>query len=119
MISRIEAELDLQIRGMKLPKPEPEFRFHPVRRWKFDRAWPDIMLAVECEGLNPRGKSRHLTIKGFTEDCVKYNEAAMLGWTVLRFTGNQVKDGYAIQTLERALKNCERMKVKNGILEMN
>lgn len=63
---------------------ETEYRFHPVRQWRFDYALPDLGVAIEYEGV--KGKSRHTTLKGYTGDCEKYNEAAWLGWTVLRFT---------------------------------
>ena len=37
---------------------------HPTRRWRFDFAWPDPMVAVEIEGgLYQSG--RHQSFKGF------------------------------------------------------
>ena len=64
-----------------------EHTFHPTRKWRFDYAFPKLMVAVEYEGLFAASKkSRHTTIKGFTEDAEKYNEAAILGWRVLRIT---------------------------------
>jgi len=100
--SELEAELDNQLRLARLPEPEREWRFHPVRRWRFDFSWPDVKLAVEVEG-GVWSLGRHLRGGGFTEDCVKYNEAALLGWTVLRFTGGQIKSGMALEQIERAL----------------
>jgi very-short-patch-repair endonuclease len=80
-----------------------EYRFHPVRMWRFDFAWPENMVAVELEGgLYTSG--RHTSIAGFTEDCEKYNEATLLGWRVLRFTGEQVRDGTALKYVEMALR---------------
>ena len=29
---------------------EPEYRFHPVRRWRFDFANPEYKVAIEFEG---------------------------------------------------------------------
>lgn len=81
---------------------EKEHRFHDTRKWRFDFANPEEMIAVEVEGLS-RGKSRHTTFAGYRGDCEKYNEAAILGWKVLRFTDKEVKSGEAIQTIERAL----------------
>jgi len=91
-----------------------ELKFHPRRKWRFDFAWPDLMLAVEVEGgaeshgtANKQGvirKSGHLTVSGFRKDCEKYNEAEILGWHVLRFSGAMIKDGTAIATIERAIK---------------
>lgn len=63
-----------------------EYRFHPVRRWRFDFAWPAEKLAVEIEG-----RGRHQTFVGFRNDCEKYNAALQLGWRVLRFPASDVK----------------------------
>jgi len=43
------------------------------------------MVAVEYEGVFG-GKSRHTNLTGYTNDCEKYNNAQILGWTVLRYT---------------------------------
>ena len=64
---------------------ESEYKFHPVRRFRFDWAIPSLKVAIEYEGLFSR-KSRHTTITGFTNDTVKYNLATTLGWRVLRYT---------------------------------
>lgn len=66
-----------------------EFRFHPVRRWRFDYAVPEIRLAVEYHGhagFVGKGVSGHSTIKGLTNDCEKMNSAIAAGWRVLAFT---------------------------------
>jgi len=113
-MSKLEETLALHMKALKLPEAVRELRFHPTRRWRFDFAWQDLKLAVEVEGgaemhgrRNRKGKvmkSGHLTIKGFRGDCEKYNEASMLGWHVLRFSGAMIKDGTAIATIERAIK---------------
>jgi hypothetical protein len=36
-----------QLRMAGLPDPVEEYRFAPPRRWRFDLAWPERMLAVE------------------------------------------------------------------------
>lgn len=66
-----------------LPEPVAEFRFHPVRRWRFDYAWPGEMVALEVEGgVFTRG--RHTQPTGFIKDIEKYNAATCGGWRVLR-----------------------------------
>lgn len=62
-----------------------EYRFHPTRRFRFDAAIPDKMIAIEYEGISG-AKSRHTTLTGYTKDCEKYNLAALMGWRVLRYT---------------------------------
>jgi very-short-patch-repair endonuclease len=81
--------------------PEREFMFHPKRRWRFDFCFPDRMVAIEIEG---GVGGRHQRIGGFTGDCVKYAEAAILGWRVIRATTAQVMSGQAIEWTHRALK---------------
>lgn len=101
-MSDAEAALAFQIKALGLPKPVTEFRFHTERRWRFDFAWPDRSVAVEVEG-GSWSSGRHTRPLGFEMDCVKYNEAALLGWRVLRVTPNMIEDGRAITYLERAL----------------
>lgn len=86
--------------ALGLPKPELEHRFHPERRWRFDLAWPDRLIGVEVDG-GVWSRGRHTRGAGFEKDCEKLNEAALLGWRVLRFTPGQIKRGEAIRTLER------------------
>lgn len=60
------------------------------------------MLFVEVEGGFGRfSKSRHASKEGFEADQEKYNEATLLGWKKLAFTGGQVKRGVAINMIER------------------
>lgn len=103
------------------------------RQWKFDVAFPDFKLAVEIEGLVVRSvlvaeldgdfpirsngritnvrdvtrmtvaTGRHATVQGFREDTEKYNSAAELGWTVIRFLQSDIKPGHAIAKTQRVL----------------
>ena len=83
---------------------EAEFRFHPVRRWRFDFACPSRMLAVEVEGLlHGNGGGRHQRPGGYEKDCEKYNEALLNGWTVLRVTYATMRSGAAHAWIERAM----------------
>lgn len=99
--SLLELSLIAQMKG-RVPAPMGEYKFHPSRRWRFDFAWPRKKIAVEVEG-GTAYRSRHTTMAGFEADCEKYNEAALMGWTVLRVTSKMVKDGRALMLIERAL----------------
>lgn len=103
-MSRLEDKLILQIRALGLPAPEREVRFWPGRKFRFDLCWPSRMLAVEVDGGTQWGRSRHSKGVGYDNDCIKYNEAARLGWRVLRFSSTMIDDGRAISTLEAVLK---------------
>lgn len=66
----------------------PEYKFHPKRRWRIDFAFPEIKLAIEIEGaIWVRG--RHTRGSGFIKDMEKYNNLALLGWKLLRFTSQE------------------------------
>jgi very-short-patch-repair endonuclease len=79
-----------------------EYRFMPPRRYRFDFAWPDKKIALEVEG-GTWTNGRHTRGKGYESDCEKYDEAALLGWKVLRFTTNMVRDGRAINFIKRSI----------------
>lgn len=90
------------VAGKLIPAPERELVFAPPRKWRFDFAWPAFMLAVEIEGGVHLGKAgRHTSAEGFTKDAEKYNHAAQLGWTVLRFTPKHLRNGYALAELNK------------------
>ena len=101
--SSLETALALQIRALNLPEPEQEFRFHKTRRWRFDFAWPELMLAVEVEG-GTFSNGRHSRGKGFEEDCIKYGSAMELGWNIYRCTGGMVKSGVAIDSIIKLIE---------------
>jgi very-short-patch-repair endonuclease len=105
-VSDLERLFDQQVAALYLPTPEPEYRFDASRRWRFDRAWLVSRIAVEIEG-GTWIKGRHSRGAGMRADAEKYNAATLQGWRVLRFTGDMVKDGTAILTIERALSSRE------------
>lgn len=102
MPADFEQQLVWQCRVAGLPPPTTEFRFAAPRRWRFDLAWEGRKVAAEVEGaIWTRG--RHTRGAGYEKDLEKYNTAAMLGWTVLRFSTGQVTSGHALAVLEKAL----------------
>jgi very-short-patch-repair endonuclease len=64
---------------------EHDYRFHDVRKWRFDFAFPEKMVAVEMEG-GVFSQGRHTRSSGYIGDVDKYNEAQALGWRVMRYT---------------------------------
>lgn len=98
--SDAERWLETRIKQLGLPKPEREYRFCPDRRWRLDFAWPDRKLAVEVEGA-VWASGRHTRGSGYVGDLEKYNRAAVDGWTVLRFTTEDVRDDTAVTEIAR------------------
>lgn len=89
--SALESSFELIARSIiDIPKPTREYRFHPTRQFRFDFAWPVQKRAVEIEG-GIWVMGGHTRGKHFISDCDKYNLAVLMGWKVLRFTGDHLK----------------------------
>ncbi len=97
-----------QIRMAGLPAPAAEYHFapevegKPVRRWRFDLAWPAEQVALELEGSLFTG-GRHGGARSSLRDVEKYNAAALLGWRVIRTVPTMVRSGAALVLVEVAL----------------
>ena len=81
--SRLEKRFALLWQAHGGPPLEPEFRFHPERRWRADFAHIPSRTLVEIEGgIYVNG--RHNRAAGFAADLEKYLEATLAGWRVVR-----------------------------------
>ncbi|ENV46206.1 hypothetical protein P255_02961 [Acinetobacter brisouii CIP 110357] len=103
-----EEDLSVQLRykGINYVK---EYSFDPTRNFRADFYLTDFNLLVEVEG-GTRGKSRHTTHDGYSTDLIKYNSAQILGFSLLRYTTEQVKKGMALESIELFIKS------RNGVL---
>lgn len=90
-----------------IPDYVEELEFHTERKFRFDWAIPELMIAIEYEGLFSK-KSGHTTVGGYTKDTIKYNLAAINGWTVLRYTA------LSYQNLEKDIKLFISLKNKTA-----
>jgi very-short-patch-repair endonuclease len=100
MSSWLEETLAVHIRAYELPQPVRELRLDPGRRFRFDFAWPEQGLAVEVDGGEYlAGRGHHYNAEGIARDREKAILADRLGWTVLHFTGRQVRSGEAIDAI--------------------
>ena len=84
------------MRSQNLPAPVFEHRFHKVRKWRFDLAWPGHKLALEVQGGIFTG-GRHTRGAALLKEYEKLNNAAMLGWRVMFV---QPKDMLMLETIE-------------------
>lgn len=100
--SWLEERLAAWIGRSGLPQPVREFRFAPPRLFRFDFAWPERGLALECEG-GTFMRGRHSRGVGMRSDAEKYNLAILEGWYVARVTGDMVRDGSAFSFLQALL----------------
>ena len=103
-MSDLEETMAWHLKAAGLPTPVREHLFAKPRRFRFDFAWPDRKVALEVEG-GTWVNGAHNRGAHFESDAVKYSEAALLGWTVLRVTAAMVNDGRALALVERALSS--------------
>jgi very-short-patch-repair endonuclease len=96
------AALSWQLRATDAPAPVTEHRFHPVRKWRFDLAWPELLVAVEVDG-GVWVQGRHTRGAGVENDAAKVSHAAALGWRVLRVTPRMIDTGEALSLVLAAL----------------
>lgn len=78
-------------------------RYDKGRGFRFDFAWPSLMVAVECEGVVYGKQGRHQTGVGFARDLEKYSAARLAGWDVIRVSQREITSGVALQLIEKAL----------------
>lgn len=106
MTSKLESIMRFHLQAMGLPFVT-EHRFCK-RMWRFDFAIPELMIAIECEGgIFTNG--RHTRGRAYESDMEKYNAAALLGWRVLRFSGDMIKNGYAARIIGRTIAEMRTM----------
>lgn len=85
--SPMETRLRLLLVDAGVPPPEVQLE---VRVWadglvaRVDLAWPDLRLAVEYDGDHHRERAQ------FRRDIERLNALRLAGWTVLRFTADDV-----------------------------
>ena len=97
-MSKIEDQFLKQMEDNGFPSSVREYYFHPVRKWRADFAFPAHKLLIEIEG-GAFTRGRHVRGYGYRNDCQKYNNAIMVGFTVLRFTSDMVRSNEAIRTV--------------------
>lgn len=79
-----------------------EYKFHPVRKWRFDYAIVDHKIALEVEGGVWTG-GRHTSPKGFLGDIEKYNSATLMGWRVFRVTPDDLYKTATLNLIKTAI----------------
>lgn len=93
----------LMVKARKLHRPVPEFRFHPVRKFRFDFAWPEHRLALEVEGGVWSGGA-HGRGTGIVRDMEKATLAAEEGWRIIRVTPSKLATEGTMDSIHRALQ---------------
>ena len=89
--SNLEAAFDYYWRIFDGPSLKQEYRFDTKRRWRFDRALPDNLIAIELDG-GTFNQGRHTRGTGYSADCEKLNTAILAGWRVFRLTSDMLQN---------------------------
>ena len=71
-----------------------------------DFAFPDIRIAIYCDGYSAHGCNRD----SFRKDRYQSRELQLRSWIVLRFTGNEINDEseMVLETIQRAIAHREK-----------
>lgn len=103
--SYLERIADALLKEHAIPPPIKEFRLCDDRRWRGDYVWilENKKILLEIEGGTWLKKGGHTTGVGFQNNCEKYNEATLMGFTVLRVTKYHMMNGQMIEWIKRAL----------------
>ena len=101
--SELEATLAQHLTALKFPPWEREYRFHPIRKFRLDFAWPALRVAVECQG-GIWNQGAHGRGSGIERDCEKLALAAALGWRVIPVAGTHIEAGVAVEWIRLALE---------------
>lgn len=92
--------LEKEFKGVEIVK---EYIFHPVRKWRFDYAIPSRMVAIEVDGGVWVG-GRHNRPSGYINDMEKLNNAASLGWLVLRIATGERFTNKTLELIGKTLQ---------------
>ena len=96
-----------QLAAQGIPLPAVEYRFAaPARQWRFDYAWIEQHVALEVDG-GTWVRGRHSRGGGQQGDMEKGNAAVLLGWRVLHYTPQQMRDCAYMDDLARLLTTAQ------------
>lgn len=71
------------------------------RKFQADFWWPEKRIALEVDGGVWMPRSGHTSGAGYTSDRERDVEALLQGIITVRYTSDQVRNGYAISTFKR------------------
>jgi len=89
-----------------LEVPVTEYRFHDVRRFRFDFAWPEYKVALEVEG-GVWSRGAHGRGSGIVRDIEKYNLATTMCWRIIRVQPNDLCMETTIKMIKETIK-CQK-----------
>lgn len=93
-------------------RPQAEYQFDDIRKWRFDFAWPGVRIAIEIEGgISDRHRGRHMRAQGYQTDLDKYNTGTSYGWRIFRFSSRDIQENRPI--FIASLEYCKSVVLAN------
>ena len=86
----------------RLPMPKWQYQIGGSGH-KWDFGWESRRVLVEVQG-GTYARGAHTRGAGYAADRIRSNLAQLDGWLVLEFTGGQVQDGTALDTIKVAME---------------
>lgn len=102
-----------QVKLLQLPEPARNFRFHPVRKWEIDFAWPELRMGIEIQGGVWSG-GKHGRGSGIVKDMEKHNALLDLRWRVWMYTPGEVTRGEALQHIAPLVRSASSALLKRS-----
>lgn len=99
--THLEEQMKEQLDEAGLTDYKRNFRFIPKRRFEADFYFPELKLALECDGGVWLKNSGHTSGEGYTKDRERDVEALLHGIITVRYTSDQIRNGFAIDTFVR------------------
>jgi hypothetical protein len=87
-----------------ISEPVREHVFAKPRRWRFDYCWPEMMIAVEYQGIFGARNTSHASVGNLKRDYRKFTEASLRGWLLILIDADSVQTGDALAWVERAVR---------------
>ena len=106
IVSELEEDLSFKMVHANLPVFQRQYKFHPERNWKLDFYYAGWGIEVQGGGWVEGGGGHNRNALVMAKDYEKFNACHEIGIKLLLFTGEQVKDGRAIQQLNKIFKEA-------------
>lgn len=98
-----------------LPEPVREYAGLKPRRFRFDFAFVEEKIAIECQGgIWTHG--RHSRGNGQTADYIKHNLATEAGWKLIYVTNTMLRDNpqHIVDILRILINNAHEPALRRG-----
>lgn len=98
----LEGEFAFVLKAHGIGGYHRQFRFHPVRKWAADFAWPVSRFIVDIDGmLFKPGPGGHTSPAGIRRDYERDLAAMALGYRVLRLTSEMIESPEVIAVVRQ------------------